>query len=81
MKKTKSVPKVKKYKKPKFPRGWNEKRVQAVIDYYDRQTEDEELAEYEAGMAINGQSMMLVPTELMPEIRKLIARHQRAHLE
>jgi hypothetical protein len=72
MKKTKSVPKVRQATKPKFPRGWNQKRVQAVIDYYDRQTEDEELAEYEAGMAINGQSMMLVPTELIPEIRKLI---------
>jgi hypothetical protein len=78
MKKTKTGPKVKKHKKPKFPRGWDENRVQAVIDYYDRQTEDEELAEYEAGMAINGQSMMLVPTELIPEIRKLIARHERA---
>jgi hypothetical protein len=75
MKKTKTAPKVKKHKKPKLPRGWDEKRVQAVIDYYDNQTEDEEVAEYEAGMAIiDGQSMMLVPTELVPEIRKLIAR-------
>jgi hypothetical protein len=34
-----------------FPRGWNEKRVRKVIEYYERQSEDEELAEYEAGMA------------------------------
>jgi hypothetical protein len=32
-------------------------------------------------MAINGQNMMLVPTVLMPEIRKLIARHERVHSE
>ena len=49
-----------------------------MIDYYDNQTEDEELAEYEAGMAIEGQSMMLVPNELVPKIRKLIARHEQA---
>jgi hypothetical protein len=73
MKETKPVPKARPSKKSKFPRGWNQKRVQAVIDYYGRQTEDEELAEYEAGMAINSQSMMLVPTELIPEIEKFIA--------
>jgi hypothetical protein len=76
MKKTKPEPKAKKAAKSKFPRGWNQKRVQAVIDYYDRQTEDEELAEYEAGMAINGQTMMMVPTELVPEIEALIAKRK-----
>jgi hypothetical protein len=77
MKKTKSVPKTRQRRKPNFPRGWDQKRVQAVIDQYDRQTEDEELAEYEAAMAINGRSTMLVPTELIPEIRKLIADRTR----
>ena len=42
----------------------------------DRQTEDEELAEYEAAMKIDGQSIMLVPTKLVPEIRRLIARQR-----
>jgi len=37
-------------KKEMFPSGWNRERVQDVIDYYDRQTEDEGLAEYEAAM-------------------------------
>jgi hypothetical protein len=77
MKKKPNAPKAKKRAKSKFPKGWNQKRVQAVIDYYDRQTEDEELAEYEAGMTINGTSMMLVPTELVPEIGKLIERRQK----
>ena len=76
MKKPLTTRKKKKPAKQRFPKGWNQKRVQAVIDYYDKQTDEEGAAEYEAGMAINCQSMMLVPTELVPEIRKLIARHK-----
>jgi hypothetical protein len=57
-----------------FPRGWNEKRAREVIDYYDKQTEDEELAEYEAAMKVEGMTVMLVPTKLVPEIRWLIGR-------
>lgn len=72
MKKTKPRPKVKKHPKPKFPRGWDAKRVQAVIDHYDNQTDEEGAAEYEAGMSMPGQSMILVPTEMVPEIQKLI---------
>jgi hypothetical protein len=60
----------------KFPRGWSEKRVKEVIAYYDKQTEAEEAAEYEAAMKLEGQSMLFVPTSLVPEIRRLIARRQ-----
>jgi hypothetical protein len=65
-------------KKQVFPRGWNEKRVQQVIAYYENQTEDEELAEYEAGMKLDGLSVMLVPTKLVPEVRRLIGRKRGA---
>jgi hypothetical protein len=65
-------------KKQVFPRGWNQKRVQKVIDYYESQTEDEALAEYEAGMQLEGFSVMLVPTELVPEVRRLIGRRRGA---
>ena len=61
-------------KKQEFPRGWNEKRIQEVIAYYENQTEEEQLAEHEAAYATADQTMMGVPTELVPEIRKLIAR-------
>ena len=29
----------------KFPPGWDEERVQSVIDYHENQTEDEAVAE------------------------------------
>ena len=32
-------------KQSKFPLGWNEERVQRVIEYYENQTEDEAVAE------------------------------------
>ena len=34
-----------------YPPGWDEKRVRAVIAHYDRQSEDEAVAEYEAAVA------------------------------
>jgi len=70
--------KAKKQQKQVFPPGWNEKRVKKVIAYYDNQTEDEELAEYEAAMRVKEQSIILVPTELVPEIRRLIRRRRGA---
>lgn len=66
----------KKKAKPRFPKGWNQNRVQAVIDYYDKQTDEEGAAEYESAMEINGQSMIMVPTDLIPEIEALIARRK-----
>jgi len=43
------------------------KRVQDVIAYYDRQTEEEELAEYEAAMELEGVTMILVPNQFVPQ--------------
>jgi hypothetical protein len=65
-------------RKQKLPRGWNEKRVQRVIAYYNRQTEDEELDEYEAGMKVEGLTVMLIPSDLVPEVRRLIGRKRGA---
>jgi len=78
MKKQAKAAKTQKRKKRAFPRGWNERRVREVIAYYDKQTEDEELAEYEASMREEGLTMMLVPTALVPEIRQLIDRRRGA---
>ena len=60
--------------KSKFPIGWNQKRVQAVIDHYEKQSEDEAVAEDEAAYHDSKITMMAVPVELVPAVRKLIAR-------
>jgi hypothetical protein len=61
-----------------FPPGWDEKRVREVIEHYEHQTEDEQFAEIEAAHEAEGTTLMAVPTELVPEVRALIARTKTA---
>jgi hypothetical protein len=67
-----------KKKKQKYPAGWDEERVRKLAAHYDHQTEDEQVAEHEAAMRAPGQTVMVVPTELVPEIVKLISKKQPA---
>jgi hypothetical protein len=62
----------------KFPPGWNEKRVQKVIANYERQTEEEAVAEDEAAFQQPAQTVIEVPKELLPVIRDLIAKHKES---
>ncbi len=62
----------------KFPPGWDEQRVRRVLAHYENQTEDEALAEDEAAYEAEGQTVMIVPTPLVPAIRQLIARRRGA---
>lgn len=62
----------------KFPPGWDEERVRRVLAHYERQTEEEAVAEDEAAAEQEGQTFIEVPKELVPRIRRLIARHRSA---
>jgi len=59
----------------KFPEGWDEGRVQRVLAHYQEQTEDEALAEDEAGFEPS-ETVMNVPRDLVPKVRELIAKSQ-----
>jgi hypothetical protein len=61
-----------------FPDGWDEDRIREVIEHYDNQTEDEELAELEAAQNGPSVTMMPIPTELVPEVQALIAKKHSA---
>ena len=65
-------------KKQKFPPGWDEKRIKEVIAHYDSQTEDEEFAEIEAAREAEDITLMAIPTDLVPEVRALLARNRSA---
>ena len=69
---------MKKTKKQKLPPGWDEKSIRKLAEYYDNQTEEEQVAEIEAAFAKENHTIMVVPTELVPEIVKLIAKSQTA---
>ena len=58
-----------------FPPGWDEERVLRVLAHYEEQTEAEAVAEDEASFEDLTQTVMEIPTELVPAVRELIARH------
>ena len=58
-----------------FPPGWDEKRVKKVLTQYESQTEEEAVAEDEAAFEVAGQTIMEVPTDLVPKVRALIAKY------
>lgn len=58
-----------------FPPGWDEQRVRRLLDHYEKQTEDEAVAEDEAAYEDRTQSFVEVPVGLLPTVRELIARH------
>jgi hypothetical protein len=58
----------------KFPPGWDEERVSGVLAHYEEQTEAEAVAEDEAALEDRTQTVMEIPTELVPAVRELIAR-------
>jgi hypothetical protein len=62
----------------KFPPGWDEKSVKDLIAHYGVQTEDEEFADIEAAREAEDVTLMAIPTELVPEVRALLARKQSA---
>jgi len=64
--------------KQKYPPGWDEERVRRVAEHYDNQTDEEAVAEIEAALADENQTMLSVPTELIPEIMKLINKKRPA---
>ena len=65
-------------RRSKFPPGWDADRVKRVLAHYEAQSEEEAVAEDEAAFEAVGQTVMEVPTELVPTIRQLIAKHKAA---
>ena len=63
-------------RKNKFPKGWNDERVQKVISLYEEQTEEDAVAEDEAAFGDPNRAVVEVPKELLPAIREMIAKHQ-----
>ena len=57
-----------------LPPGWDEKRVKDLIAHYENQTEDEEAADIAAARKAADITLMAIPSELVPEVRALLAR-------
>lgn len=60
----------------RYPKGLNRKKIQALIEYYDNQTDAEAIAEAEAAYRKRATTLIEVPVKLLPAVRQLI--HRRA---
>jgi hypothetical protein len=83
MRKMKSSTKLARSKKgktsrQKFPPGWNERKVRAVIHHYEQLTDEELAREIETAPELPGETLISVPTDLLPAVRKLIVQHQKS---
>ena len=65
-------------KQSKFPPGWDKQRVRKVLEHYESQSEEEAMAEDEAAFEAPDQTVMEVPTDLVPAVRELIAKRKSA---
>ena len=59
---------------PKYPPGWDEERVNRVLQHYETQSDEQAVAEDEAAWESTSTTVMEVPVELVPEVRNLIAK-------
>ena len=57
----------------RFPTGWDEERVRSVLAHYEEQTEEEAVAEDEAAFEDGTHTVMEIPADLVPAVRKLLA--------
>jgi hypothetical protein len=66
-------------KAQRFPKGWDEQRVKQLIAELDARTDEEWIAADEAaGTNADDQTVITIPTALLPEIRRLLAAHKTA---
>ena len=63
-------------KQNKFPAGWDEGRVESVLEHYEQQTEDDAVAEDEAAFRKRDQTVVLIQKRLVPEVTGLIEARQ-----
>jgi len=63
--------------KQELPEGWDDERIQQIIEHYENQTDEEALAEDEAAWESTTDTFIQVPNELAPAVRSLIAHYER----
>ena len=60
--------------KRRFPDGWDEGRIQQVIEHYDGQGDGEAVIKDEGAFESASHAAVEVPVDLVPEVRQWIAR-------
>jgi hypothetical protein len=61
----------------KFPKSWDEKRVQVLIADLDARSDEEWVAADEAAASEGqDQAVVTIPAALLPAVRRLLASHR-----
>ncbi len=60
-----------------YPKGWSAAKVRRIIRYYENQTDEEAAREIETAPLVQDITWLQVPTEMIPEVRRLIARRKK----
>ena len=63
-------------KRANFPKGWDKERVRRVLEHYDKQSDEEAVAEDEAAYESTTHTAMDIPVELVPRVRELLAKRR-----
>ena len=63
-------------KQANFPEGWDEERVRRVLEHYERQSDEEAVAEGEAANESTTHTAMEIPVELVPQVHELLAKRR-----
>jgi hypothetical protein len=63
-------------KQNRFPPGWNNARVQEILDHYEAQSDVEAVAEDEAAYRSTTSTVMKIPVKLVPAVRALLAKRR-----
>ena len=62
--------------KNRFPLGFDEAKIEGIIEHYENQTENEAVLEDETITDSRQQTMMQVPNNLVSAVRELIAQNR-----
>ena len=63
-------------KQGNFPEGWDEDRVRRVLEHYEKQSDEEAVAEDEAAYESTTHTAMEIPVDLVPQVRELLAKRR-----
>ncbi len=61
-----------------YPPGWNYKRAMAVAKYYDDRKNEDLIGDIAAPKKNDTEVWLEVPQSLLPQLRKLLAKHQKS---
>jgi hypothetical protein len=65
-------------KKQRLPKGWTEKQIKELAAHHDEMSPEEVAKEIEAAVSAKDQTVMVVPTKLVPQIQALITSKRGA---